>query len=835
MYRQIFLNNTARPGVFQDIITMHYLKVVRNLRLRYIIGLSAIALLVTASYLTMQNVVSKQRGFSSLVNLAGHQAGLANRIAYFSGLMVTTADETEFNMAQAQVGSTIHKMRNAHETLRRGDPENGIPKVTNDNLEMIFEDPSVGLDLALKRFLRHATDVYQSRHDVLNTKFFSYIYLTTYGPHVLEPMLDAAVDEYQRIGKAAITKIERLETIIWAATILMLLLEAVLIFYPLEHHVRKTIDSLQTSVASLNHIRKRLLAAQKLARLGDWEFRPADGKLTWSEQIYNICGVKKKQFAVNENSALQLVHPEDRDGVQTALERVVTQAKPATMEYRIIRPDGQERMIFQKAALRRYDNKKVLSGTMQDVTERKKSENQIKKLALYDALTGLVNRRLLGDRLGQAIAASRRNQKYGAVLMLDLDHFKSLNDTTGHDIGDALLIEVAKRLNGCIRQTDTVARLGGDEFVVLLEWLDGQHEFSQKKALDIAEKIRVSLSLPYVLSNEKHMCHSSASIGVVIFKGHTHTGSELLKRADVAMYEAKDLGRNRVCLFNKERQAVVNRTTAMAYDLKKALTNEEFSLYLQPQVLGSGRICSAEALLRWLPEGKDPVSPGVFIPIAEETGLILPVGEWVLEKACRHLAALSQCQHLPPDFSLAVNISARQFSDENFLQKVKAVIAENKVDTRQLKFELTETCLLHDIDNGRATLRALQEMGIHIELDDFGTGYSSLNLLKNLPINTLKIDQSLISGIETGNHNKAIVRAAIAMARAMSLTVIAEGVETVVQERFLVKEGCDMMQGYLYARPMPLADFMAYLGENSCIQSPVSKAGLYVIDAEKKG
>ncbi len=296
---------------------------------------------------------------------------------------------------------------------------------------------------------------------MLNPKLFSYIYLTSYGPHVLEPMLDAAVDEYQKIGKAAILRIERLEAIIWGATILILFLEAGLIFYPLERHVRSAIDSLQTSVKSLTHIRERLTAAQKLARVGDWEYRFSDRRLTWSEQTYDICGVDRKQFEVTEDSAIQLVHPEDRPAVKTALKRVADQLQSATMEYRIICPNGQERMIFQQAAVRKHDGRRVLSGTVQDITDRKKSENQIKQLALYDALTGLVNRRLLGDRLGQAIAASRRSLKYGAVLMLDLDNFKTLNDTFGHDIGDALLVEVARRLNACIRQTDTAARLGG--------------------------------------------------------------------------------------------------------------------------------------------------------------------------------------------------------------------------------------------------------------------------------------------------------------------------------------------------------------------------------------
>lgn len=814
---------------------MNSLKTIKHIRIRYILGLSAIGLLVTASFITMNNVISKQRGFSSLVNLAGHQAGLVNRIAYFSSLMVTTVDETEFNMARAQLGKTIHKMRDAHHILRHGNREKGIPKVINDRLKTIFDDHSVGLDLALSRFLNHAGDIYHSTHDVLNSKFFSYIYLTTYGPHVLEPMLDAAVDEYQKIGRAAILKIERFETMIWVATILMLFLEAGLIFYPLERHVRSTIDSLQTSVMSLTRIRERLTAAQKLARVGDWEYRFSDRRLTWSDQTYDICGVDRKQFDVNEDNAIQLVHPEDREAVKTALKGIVDRLQSPTMEYRIICPDGQERMIFQQAAVRNHDGRQVLSGTVQDITDRKKSENQIRQLALYDALTGLVNRRLLGDRLGQAIAASRRSRKYGAVLMLDLDNFKTLNDTSGHDIGDALLVEVARRLNACIRQTDTAARLGGDEFVVLLEWLDRHHDTSLKLAMDVAEKIRMSLNRPYVLGNNNHLCHTSASIGAVIFQGDAHTASELLKRADVAMYEAKDLGRNRICLFSKKRQAIVNRTTAMAYDLKKALDQNEFSLYLQPQVMRTGRICSAEALLRWMPAGKQPVSPGVFIPIAEETGLILPLGEWVLKNACQHVVKLLECRNLPSGFTLAVNISARQFSDDQFLEKVKDIISGSGIDPRRLKFELTETCLLHDLDTGRATLESLQQMGIHIELDDFGTGYSSLNLLKNLPINTLKIDRSLIHGIETGSQGRTLVRAAIAMARAMSMTVIAEGVETQRQESFLVEEGCDIMQGFRYARPMPLPEFTSYLEDNSRSGSKGEKPRLLVLEAGNHG
>ncbi|WP_022665237.1 sensor domain-containing protein [Desulfospira joergensenii] len=915
---------------------MIHLSTIQNLRFRYLIGLSAIALLVTSSYITMQHVVSKQRDYSGLINLASHQAGLTNRIAYFASLMAVTEDEAEFSMARAQVGRTIYKIKSAHEALRKGSPEDNIPKVVNDSLLTIYEDPMVGLERALTRFLERAQQVYDSDMENLNTGSAAYLFLTTYGPHVLEPLLDAAVDEYGKIGREAILKIERLELIIWLAAIATLLMEVGFIFRPLERQVRNTLDSLKSSVSELTDTRKRLVAAQKLASVGDWELDIRTGEITWSDQIYEIYGVSVEEFSVTRQSSLKLVHPQDRAMVEKDLSSLAREEASLNMEYRITRPDGKECLVYQHAASIKGNDGRVkkIVGSIQDITERKElstrleklsqhipgfifqfhldpegrswlpyastgiidtcgirpeklkndsqalfqlfheedigrvkdkiressknlktwqdqyrihhpekgivwlegqatpellmdggtlwygyiwditerkhSEEQIRKLALYDSLTGLANRRLINDRLAHAIAVSRRKQNFGAVLMLDLDNFKSLNDTKGHNVGDALLVEVAKRLRNCVRETDTVGRLGGDEFVIVLEWLGEEEKPGRKKAMKIAEKIRLALNRVYILGKQGHAHHSSASIGVSLFQNTDINEGEVLKRADVAMYEAKDLGRNRCCFYNEVRQTLVNNRSALAHDMQIGLENEEFFLYLQPQFWGSGRICGAEALLRWLPPGKEPIPPGSFIPVAENTGLILPLGEWAIEKACGYLTDLKN-QDLPEDFAIAVNISARQFVDEDFVGKIVSIFKRTGVDPRRLKFELTETCLIQDMNRGRLILNELRGLGLRVELDDFGTGYSSLNSINNLPLNALKLDRSLIQGIENEGSSTAIVRAALAMAKAMSLMAIAEGVETRGQRDFLVKEGCEMLQGFYFARPMPYDDFKNYL------------------------
>jgi diguanylate cyclase (GGDEF)-like protein/PAS domain S-box-containing protein len=794
---------------------MKGVRAARSFRVRYVVGLCAIALLVTASYLTVQEVVSEQRNYSTLVNLAGHQGGLANRIAYFASRMATTDEETEFSTARAQVGRTIYKMEEAHRILREGAPERGIPRVSSAILRMIYEDPTVGLDRALERFLERARTVYEMDMARLDTGTFAYIFLTTYGPHVLEPMFDAAVEEYERIGLAATLRIENLELVIWIAALCTLLLEAALIFLPLERRIHQSIASLERSVEELTATKERLVRAQRLAMVGDWQWDLGEDTLVWSNEVFRICGVAPETFSPTPQSTLQCVHPDDRGRVRSALEETRSRAATVCFEHRVVHPDGTLRLVYQQTVPQHDASGRVVSvsGTIQDITDRKRKEEQIRELAMFDPLTGLANRRLLKDRLEHALAAARPRSDCGAILMLDLDNFKTLNDTQGHDVGDALLFEVGERLRGSLRDTDTVARLGGDEFVVVIERLGQDEDTARPLAMEIAEKIRSAVNRPYVLGDETRTHRTSASIGIAMFRGAQFGVDELLKQADVAMFEAKDSGRNRACFFREQRQAIINSRSALVDALRHAVENRELRLFYQPQFSTAGTLVGAEALLRWLPPGRDPVAPDDFIPLAEQSDLILPIGEWVLETACRDLMTLDR-HHPRPRLAVAVNVSARQFSDTEFSEKVRTTIARAGVDPRRLKLELTESFLVQDLERAAGILSELRRMGLRIELDDFGTGYSSLTSLKQLPLDTLKLDRSLVRDIAADGIGSAIARAATAVAKALGLSIVAEGVETVQQREFLIREGCDTLQGLLFAKPMPLDSLIhRYLAE----------------------
>lgn len=447
-------------------------------------------------------------------------------------------------------------------------------------------------------------------------------------------------------------------------------------------------------------------------------------------------------------------------------------------------------------------------GTGQDITARKIAEDEIERLAFYDPLTQLPNRRLLLDRLQHALASSARSGRNGALLFIDLDNFKTLNDTLGHDKGDLLLQQVAQRLATCVREGDTVARLGGDEFVVMLEGLSQNAEEAATQTEIAGEKIVATLNQPYLLAGYEH--RSTPSIGVTLFGGHQNAIDELLKQADLAMYQSKAAGRNTLRFFDPKMQAMVTDRAALEADLGEAVRQAQFVLYYQAQVDRYSRLTGAEVLVRWCHPRRGIVSPAEFIPLAEETGLILPLGNWVLETACAQLAKWAE-QPDTAHLSLAVNISANQLQQADFVAQVLAILGSTGANPQRLKLELTESLLVSNVENSIAKMTALKAKGVGFSLDDFGTGYSSLSQLKRLPLDQLKIDQSFVRDILIDPNDAAIAKMVVALAESMGLTVIAEGVETEAQRDYLAHQGCHAYQGFLFGHPVPLDEFEAFV------------------------
>jgi diguanylate cyclase (GGDEF)-like protein/PAS domain S-box-containing protein len=449
-------------------------------------------------------------------------------------------------------------------------------------------------------------------------------------------------------------------------------------------------------------------------------------------------------------------------------------------------------------------------GAFSDISRNKHDEEEIHNLAFYDPLTKLPNRRLMLERLSYMLNNSMRQNHHGAILFIDIDNFKTLNNTKGHDLGDLMLIEVAKRLKGCVRIDDTVARLGGDEFVAILEGLGAEHEQAVGQVETVVRKILIALNKPYFL--REHEYHSSASIGINLFCDKKFALEELLKHADTAMYQAKASGRNNFCFFDPEMQSIMEARAVLENELRHALPQRQLRLYYQMQVDRNGRLNGAEGLLRWQNPGKGLVSPAQFIPIAEETGLILPIGTWVLESAC---AQLKQWENDPRTnrLCLSINVSVRQFYQEDFVKQVRQIILESAINPALLKFELTESLVLNNISDSIIKMKALEEIGVHFSMDDFGTGYSSLAYLTQLPLSQVKIDQSFVHNIFNKSTDAVIVQAIIGMADNLGMEVVAEGVETESQYDFLKRHGCTVFQGNLFSEPVSAVEFEAKVGE----------------------
>jgi diguanylate cyclase (GGDEF)-like protein/PAS domain S-box-containing protein len=442
-------------------------------------------------------------------------------------------------------------------------------------------------------------------------------------------------------------------------------------------------------------------------------------------------------------------------------------------------------------------------GNFTDITERKASEEKIRSLAFYDMLTELANRRLLTERLEHAIAMQARTGYYGALLFLDLDNFKLLNDTQGHGVGDELLIEVAQRLKACVRDTDTVARLGGDEFIVLLGELDAMPDNAAVQVKSIAEKIVSALAEPYVLTTIVHNC--SSSIGIVLFNASGTTAYNVLSQADTAMYAAKKSGKNTYRFFDPAMQQELEQRAKFESALRQAINNGQLKLFYQPQVDDKKQMIGVEALIRWYHPELGLIQPIQFIPLAEETDIILLIGRWVLETACAQLKAWRNLP-LARNLSIAVNVSAKQFYQPDFVDEVRTIMSQYAIEPKQLKLELTESMVLKEIDAAIAKMLELKAIGIVLAMDDFGTGYSSLSYLKDLPFDQIKIDKSFMENILENNNDAYIIHSVITLGKLMEIAVIAEGVEDSEQDELLKSLGCTVFQGYLFGKPLPIEE-----------------------------
>ena len=492
--------------------------------------------------------------------------------------------------------------------------------------------------------------------------------------------------------------------------------------------------------------------------------------------------------------------------IHTALQ----QAKPVRAELINYKKDGELFWIELEIVPVDYFSRGLTHWVAvgRDITARKAAEDEIEHLAFFDALTQLPNRQLLTDRLTRALSPATDNAQIGALMFIDLDHFKVINDTQGHSKGDALLQQVASRLSTSVRLSDTVARLGGDEFVVMLEHLGNDPDLAADKANMVSEKILAALSQPYDLGGYQY--HGTCSIGITFFSKQQETISDLLKQADLAMYQAKAAGRNGFCFFDPGMQAAATANAALNSELRQALRLHEFVLHYQPQVGPQGMMMGVEALIRWQHPERGLVMPGDFISQAEESGLIVPLGNWVLETACAQLSSWAErpeTKHL----SIAVNVSVRQFRDPEFVELIMTLLKQRNIGPKLLSLEITESLLVTDMDVAIAKMGMLKEAGVTLSIDDFGMGYSALSYLKYLPLDQLKIDRTFITDLLTDPNDAAIARTIVGLAQSLGLSVLAEGVETEDQRELLARYGCHCYQGHLFCKALPIAELEAFM------------------------
>ena len=542
-----------------------------------------------------------------------------------------------------------------------------------------------------------------------------------------------------------------------------------------------------------------LAEAQAISHVGSWDWDIASGAVWWSDELYRIAERDRESFVPTFDRFLGLVHPDERGRVKDLVDLACESRGRLDYECRIVRPDGSTRVIQALGDCVVSDDgvlRKII-GTCQDVTDRKILEQEIQHRAFHDSLTGLANRALFLNRVEHALAVRERSEAPLAVLYLDLDDFKTVNDSLGHDVGDELLVEVSKRLKGSVRPSDTVARLGGDEFALLLEHTE------QEGASLVSERILTALQEPVSLQSRDVFPH--ASIGVSVTEGPTNP-DDLLRNADIAMYAAKRQGKNNYRAFHKTMLSSVVTRLELKAEIKRAIENREFVLHYQPLVdLKTGAVDKVEALIRWNHPDRGMVPPAEFIPLAEETGQIVPLVAWVIQEATQQAKTLQRSSGRP--ISVHVNLSARQL-ESNIVDQVRDALVRSELEPRNLVLEITETTLMSQEENIMSRVEELRALGVRIAIDDFGTGYSSLGYLKQLPIDIIKVDRTFVSCITEGPEESALAHAIIKLAHIFNLEAVGEGIETADQAEALKQLGCHVGQGYYFCRPIDAQELM---------------------------
>jgi diguanylate cyclase (GGDEF)-like protein/PAS domain S-box-containing protein len=590
----------------------------------------------------------------------------------------------------------------------------------------------------------------------------------------------------------------------------------------LSHRVRYMLRA-SSAIDDLKQNQRRLSNAQRIGEMGDWEWDIARDRIVPSKQAWRIFGLDPEQGVMHSEGFFASVHPDDLERVRAEFERAIANGDTFAIEHRIFQSDGVLRQVRQQVeVIKQADSGRALhlAGAVHDITQRMQAEDQIRRLAYYDTLTGLPNRLLFTDQLEKALVHAHRHDEQVAIMFVDLDHFKRVNDTLGHGAGDELLRIIGTRLSNSIRLLDSVshrvdveegansiARLGGDEFIVMLRQV-----LRVGDATSVARRLVAALNEPVTIMGTE--LYVSGSVGVSMYPHDGLDIDTLLMNADTAMYRAKKAGRGCVQFYDSSMNARAMDRLLMESMLRRALERQEFVLHYQPRIeLSTGLIVGAEALIRWNQPERGAISPEEFIPLAEENGLVIPIGEWAVEQACRQ-SAQWRAQGLNPG-SIAVNLAANHLRERNLPDLVARTLKAHSLPASSLEIEVTESVLMTDAELCIANARCLSDLGVGLLIDDFGTGYSSLSYLKKLPITALKIDKSFVRDLATDPDDAAIIDAIIAMAHTLKLKVVAEGVETEAQRAFLKSSGCDEFQGYLFSRPVAAAEFASLLAQQS--------------------